>query len=92
MMELCKNGALQAGLAALGEKLSGVNGKAKAKLPKADDVRQAALAVWARLVGLYAAVCVCFRRPGALGGRGCDGVRRLGNRVDHGGLSEKCAS
>lgn len=64
MMELCKNGALQAGLAALGEKLSGVNGKAKAKLPKADDVRQAALAVWARLVGLYAAVCACFRRPG----------------------------
>ena len=63
-MELCKERAIRA-ITALGEKLSGVNvTAAKTKLPKPDDVRRAALAVWAKLVGLYAAVCACFRRPG----------------------------
>lgn len=32
--------------------------------PDADGLKTAALHVWAKLVGLYAAVCACFRRPG----------------------------
>ena len=65
MMEICKREVLQAQLGALREKLSNRNVRVRmGKLPKSDDVQRAALAVWTRLVGLYAAVCACFRRPG----------------------------
>ncbi len=32
--------------------------------PDGSGVKAAALSVWAKLVGFYAAVCACFRRPG----------------------------
>ncbi len=37
---------------------------ARQKLPTRDHVKSAALSVWGKLVGLFAAVCAGFRNPG----------------------------